>query len=115
MPSNDADAKACCSQSCGNNHQSNYGTLCEMFPQVCDSEIKEALDNASGNIEVAVSHILDTTSLQPSLHTTPQQVYASLEFCNDIDSDDDFKDLSNKRVPNYLCIFQNKLFSAKIR
>ena len=25
----------------------------------------------------------------------PQQVYASLEFCNDIDSDDDFKDLSN--------------------
>ena len=94
MSSNDADAKAC-SQSCRNNHQLNYGTLCEMFPQVCDSEIKEALDNASGNIEVAVSHILDTTSLQPSLHTTPQEVYASLEFCNDIDSDDDFKDLSN--------------------
>ena len=55
MSSNDADAKAC-SQSCGNNHQPNYGTLCEMFPQVCDSEVKEALDNASGNIEVAVSH-----------------------------------------------------------
>ena len=66
-----------------------------MFPQVGDSEIKEALDNTSGNIEVAVGHILDTTSLQTSLHTTPQQVYASLQLCNDIDSDDDFKDLSN--------------------
>lgn len=95
MSSIDADGKAYCSQSCGNSHQLNYGTLCEMFPQVGDSEIEEALGNASGNIEVAVSHILDTTSLQTSLHTTPQQVYASLEFCNDIDSDDDFKDLSN--------------------
>ena len=45
MSSNDADAKGCCSQSCGNNHQPNYGTLYEMFPQVCESEIKEALDN----------------------------------------------------------------------
>ena len=41
MPSIDADAKTCCSRSCGNNHQLNYGTLCEVFPQVGDSEIRK--------------------------------------------------------------------------
>ena len=59
-----------------------------MFPQLDDHKIQEALSTAHNNIEAAISHILETAALQ----TTPQQVYASFEFCNNIDSDDDFRD-----------------------
>ena len=79
------------SQSSNNsNCQVNYNTLCDMFPQVDDHKIQEALGSSSGNIEVAVtvSHILEITTLQ----TTPQQVYASFDFCNNVDNDEEFKE-----------------------
>ena len=76
------------SQSSSNSHQLNYNTLCDMFPQVDDHKIQEALSSSSGNIEVAVSHILEITTLQ----TTPQQVYASFDFCNNIDNDEEFRE-----------------------
>lgn len=39
------------SQSSSNSHQLNYNTLCDMFPQVDDHKIQEALSSSSGNIE----------------------------------------------------------------
>ena len=60
------------------NSQLNCNTLCDMFPQVDDHKIHEAFSSSSGNIKVAVSHILEITTLQ----TPPQQVYASFDFCN---------------------------------
>ena len=76
------------SESSDNNSQLNYNTLCDMFPQVDDHKIQEALSIATGNIEVAVSHILEVTTIQ----ATPQQVYASFEFCNNIDNDEEFRE-----------------------
>ena len=75
------------SQSSSDSHQLNYNTLCDMFPQVDDHKIQEALSSSSGNIEVAVSYILEITTLQ----TTPTQVYASFDFCNNIDNDEEFR------------------------
>ena len=69
----------------------NCNTLSDMFPQVDDLKIQEALNNANDDIEVAVSHILEATTLQP----TPEQVYASFEFCNNIENDDDFRDFND--------------------
>ena len=75
-----------CSHS-NDQHQLNCSTLSDMFPQLPDQKIQEALIVADNNMDVAISHILDTTICQ----TTPQQVYASFDFCNDISDDDDFK------------------------
>ena len=83
---NDENSKASSSQS-NDHYASEYTTLSEMFPQLGDDKIKETLCDAHYNIEEAISNILETAALQ----TTPQQVYASFEFCNDIDSDEDFR------------------------
>ena len=64
-----------------------HTTLCEMFPQLDDDKIQESLYIADNNIEVAISHILETSA---DVQKTPKLVCASLEFCNTIADDDDF-------------------------
>lgn len=82
-----SNSQACSSQS-ADQYQSEYNTLSDMFPQLDDYKIREALREAHYNIETAISNILETATPE----RTPQQVYASLPFCNNIDSDEDFKD-----------------------
>ena len=50
-----------------------------MFPQLGDDKIRETLCDAHYNIEEAISNILETAALQ------------TIEFCYDINSDEDFR------------------------
>ena len=59
-----------------------FNTLMEMFPQLTEDKINEALVQGNYNIESAVTHVLSG-----SISSTPQQVYAALDFCNTIDED----------------------------
>ena len=59
-----------------------FNTLMEMFPQLTEDKINEALVQGNYNIELAVTHVLFG-----SISGTPQQVYAALDFCNTIDED----------------------------
>ena len=54
-------------------------TFMEMFPQLGEAKIHEALTKSNNDIELAVAQIL---SGSPTATNTPQQVYASLDFCN---------------------------------
>ena len=83
---NDENSKVSSSQS-NDHHESEYTTLGEMFPQLGDNKIRETLCDVHYNIEEAISNILENAALQ----TTSQQVYVSFEFCNDINTDEDFR------------------------
>ena len=66
----------------GNRQDTQFNTLMEMFPQLTEAKINEALVQGNFNIELAVSHVMSD-----SISSCPQDVYATLDFCNTIDVD----------------------------
>lgn len=85
------DIEPCASSSdVGSRQDTQFNTLMEMFPQLTEAKINEALVEGNYNIELTVAHVLSG-----SISSTPQQVYAALDFCNTIDVDHDEHNNSN--------------------
>lgn len=70
-------------------YESHLRNLSEMFPQLDECSIRQAMRDNNYDIETAISSILSARVEE----TTSQEDYALLEFCRNIDSDGDFRDL----------------------
>ena len=57
----------------GKCQDTKFNTLMEMFPQLTEAKINEALVHGNYNIELAVAHVLSGP-----ISSTPQEVYATL-------------------------------------
>ena len=76
------------------NIDSLYESITEMFPQCSPSCARNALLVTDNNLEAAINLII---SNQARSTTTTQEMYASLEFCNDIENDPEFTENNNPR------------------
>ena len=65
-----------------------------MFPQCSPSCARNALLVTDNNLEAAINLII---SNQAQSTTTTQEIYASFEFCNDIENDPEFTENNNPR------------------
>ena len=71
-----------------------YESTTEMFPQCSPSCARNALSVTDNNLEAAINL---TISNQAQSTTTTQEIYASFEFCNDIENDPEFTENNNPR------------------
>ena len=76
------------------NIDSLYESITEMFPQCSPSCARNALLVTDNNLEAAINLII---SNQAQSITTTQEIYASFEFCNDIENDPEFTEDNNPR------------------
>ena len=71
-----------------------HESITEMFPQCTSSCARDALLATDNNLEAAINLIV---SNQAQSTTTTQEIYASFEFCNDIENDPEFTENNNPR------------------
>ena len=71
-----------------------YESTTEMFPQCSPTCARNALLVTDNNLEAAINL---TISNQAQSTTTTQEIYASFEFCSEIENDPEFTENNNPR------------------
>ena len=64
-----------------------------MFPSIDEAVLHDAINEAKDDINLAVSCILEGRSSAAAMQS-PQQLYASFAFCNDVYGDNEFAECS---------------------